>query len=459
MAADDQPRARGARGMRTFFVIWLGQLISVLGSGLTSFALGVWIFSETGQATPFALAVLFGTLPRLLLAPVAGSLADRWSRRWILILADIGNAVVTTTVLVLILIDGLQIWNIYLVSAVGSICSAFQEPAYMSSVTMLVPKQQLTRASGMMNVAQSLSVVVSPLLAGFLFGAIGLQGIILIDFATFFFAIGALLVVRIPQPKHVEIDGGRQNVLKDAAFGWRYLRQRPGLFSLLWYFAFVNFIINLSMVLLTPLVLSFADAEMLGVVQAVSGVGMLAGSVAMSAWGGPKRRIVGVLGFVALTGAGMAVAGLQPSVWVIAAGLFVLLFSAPFSSGCSQAIFQSKVEPGIQGRVFAVRSAISQALMPLAFLIAGPLADGVFNPLLQPGGELAGTIVAALFGVGDGRGIGLMFSLSGLLAVLATVWIALNPRVRRIETELPDVAIEEDAVVVPTALEQQAVGQ
>lgn len=433
------------RNMRTFFIIWAGQVISIIGSGLTSFALGVWIFQQTGQATPFAITVLFGTLPRLLLTPVAGSLADRWNRRWLMILADTGNALVTLAVVFLVLTDSLQIWNIYLVALVGSLFAAFQEPAYTASVTMLVPKKDLARASGLMQVAQSLEMLVAPLLAGILFGVIGLKGIVLIDFLTYFFAVGALLIVRIPQPPlttQVEQDG-RGKVWRDALFGWQYLRQRRGLFNLLLYFALVNFLLNLSAVLTGPLVLSFSTPPVLGAVQTATGLGMLLGSLVLGVWGGPKRRIIGVFGFIALGSVAVTAIGLRANPFWIGAGFFVFLFTVPIASGLSQAIFQTKVAPDVQGRVFAIRSLISRSIMPLAFLLAGPLADRLFEPLMRPGGALAESLAGTLLGVGPGRGIGLMFVISGILLMVATTFAFLNPRIRNLESELPDALPEE----------------
>ncbi len=440
MNSDLQPR-----NMRTFLIIWMGQVVSIIGSGLTSFALGVWIFQQTGQATPFAITVLFGTLPRLLLTPVAGSLADRWNRRWLMILADTGNALVTLVVVFLVMTDSLQIWNIYLVALAGSLFSAFQEPAYTASITMLVPKKDLARASGLMQVAQSLEMLIAPLLAGILFGLIGLRGIVLIDFLTYFFAVGALLIVRIPQPPLTTPaeEDGRGKIWRDAVFGWQYLRQRVGLFNLLLYFALVNFLLNLSGVLTGPLVLSFSTPPVLGAVQTATGFGMLLGGLVLGIWGGPKRRIAGVLGFIALGSLAVITIGLRANPFWIGAGYFFFLFTVPIASGCSQAIFQTKVAPDVQGRVFAIRSLISRSIMPLAFLLAGPLADRVFEPLMRPGGVLAESLPGMLIGVGVGRGIGLMFVISGLLLMLATAYAFLNPRIRNLESELPDALPEE----------------
>jgi DHA3 family macrolide efflux protein-like MFS transporter len=431
------------RNMRTFLLIWSGQVISMVGSGLTSFAVGVWLYQQTGQATPLALTYLFANLPRLLLTPYAGSLADRWSRRWVMVLADSGSAMTTLSLVALLSIGELQTWHVYLLVTISSAFSAFQEPAYTASISMLVPKDQLARASGLSQMGQAAEMLISPLLAGLLFGVIGLQGIILVDFVTFFFAVGALLLVDTPQPDVVESgEGKRGKVWRDATFGWNYLRTRPGLFGMLVYFALVNFLLNFSVVLTVPLVLSFGTPGVLGVVQMTAGLGMLAGSIVMSAWGGPRRRILAVIGFITLAGAGLLVAGLRSSALFVGAGMFILLFCIPLASAPSQAIFQTKIAPGVQGRVFAIRSMISRSMMPLAFLLAGPLADRIFEPLMQPGGALATTFLGTFLGSGPGRGIGLMFLLSGLTLLAASLAAYSTPRIRLVESDLPDVLPE-----------------
>ncbi|MEW5868956.1 MAG: MFS transporter [Chloroflexota bacterium] len=426
--------------MRVFLTIWIGQLISMLGSGLTGFALGVWIFDQTGQATPFALTVLFGSLPRLLLLPLAGSLADRCNRRWIMLLSDSGNALVTLVVLLVLNVGDLQVWHIYLLAIFGSIFSAFQEPAYSASVVMLVSKKDLGRANGLLQMGQALESIITPLLAGALFVIIGLRGIILIDFVTYFAALFTLLIVRIPQPKvEAAAKESKNTLLSDFTFGWNYLYNRPGLFGLLWYYAMVNFFLNLSSVLSGPLVLSNHPASVLGIVQTAAGIGMLGGSILLSAWGGPKgRRIPVVIGFIALAMLGPIVTGSGAHPAFITVGYFLLLFFVPLASGTSQAIFQSKIAPEAQGRVFAVRSMISRSIMPIAFLSAGPLADHVFEPLMRQGGLLAESFIGSLLGVGSGRGIGLLFILCGLLGIFASLLAYLNPRIRLVEDELPD---------------------
>ncbi|HET9906275.1 MAG TPA: MFS transporter [Anaerolineales bacterium] len=432
-ATDAQPG-----NMNKFLVIWLGQVVSMLGSGLTAFALGVWIFQKTGQATPFALTILFSNLPRILLLPVAGSLADRWNRRQIMILSDVGNALVTIGVFFLLMFSTLEVWHVYLIATLGSIFAAFQEPAYMASITMLVPKKDLARANGMMQMGQALEMVVTPLIAGLLFVSIGITGILTIDFVTFLFAVGALLLVSIPQPELSDEHKQTGSVLSDARFGWDYLKARPGLFGLLWYYAMMNFLLNWSGVLTGPMLLSQSSPRTLGIVQMVIGIGMLAGGILSSVWRGPKRRIPAVIGFIALALVGMVIAGLRSNPLVVGIGFFWLMLFIPLASASSQAVFQSKVAPDIQGRVFSIRGMISRSVMPIAYLTAGPLADRVFGPLMNTGGAWANTFLGTLLDVGPGRGIGLMFVLSAVIAIGISALVYANPRIRNLEDELPD---------------------
>ena len=425
------------KDMKTFFIIWGGQLVSMLGSGLTQFALGVWIYDQTKQATPFAIAVLFGSLPRIFLLPIAGSIADRFNRRKIMIAADVLSAVLTLAIFLLLGAGGLQQWHIYIFAMLGSVLSAFQEPAYTASIAMIVPKEKLGSANGMAQMGQAISSVLTPVMAGALFVFIGFNGIIFIDFVTFFFAITALLFVRIPQPERAA-EHKDKNIWQDMQFGWNFLYERKGLLGLLLYYAMVNFLLNWSAVLLITMVLSRFTADVLGLIQTVMGVGMLAGSIIMSAWGGAKKRIPTAIGFITIAVTGIVIAGLQPNPWLIGAGLFILMFSVPLASGNSQVVFQTKVPREIQGRVFSVRSTISQSMMPLAFLTAGPLADKFFEPLMRDGGALANTFIGQVIGTGAGRGIGLMAILAGLVGIIVSIFVYLNPRVRNLEDELPD---------------------
>ncbi len=433
-----------SKGMRTFIIIWLGQLASMIGSGLIGFALSVWIYDQTGQATPFALTALFSTLPRILLSPVAGAISDRWNRKKIMIVSDSLSGILTLLTAFLLLTGQMEIWMVYTISFLGSVFASFQQPAYSASIVMLVPKEQLTRANSMIQMGQALESILTPVMAGVLFATIGMQGIIIIDAATYLIALFTLIFVTIPQPEKIKVESKKLSVMKDIVFGWRYLAERRGLLGLLFYFAGVNFFANLCAVMIGPLVLSFGPATNLGVAQSVMGLGMLGGSLILSLWGGPKKKkINAVIGFIFLSAFGFLVAGFQPSLAYVSAGVFILMFFIPFASGPSSAIFASKVAPEVQGRVFATRSMIAQSMMPLAFILSGIMADNVFIPLLVEGGALADTFVGQWLGVGPGRGIGLMMICSGLLMLVISVIAYANPRIRNVETEIPDALPEE----------------
>lgn len=447
------------RGMQVFLLIWFGQLISLLGSGLTGFAMGVWVFQRTGSATQFTLIAFFGSIPFVLFSPIAGVLVDRWDRRWALILSQIGSSVTPLTLLLLVASGSFSVWPIYLIVAISSAFRAILIPAFAASTTLLVPKEQFARASGLVQIAFGVQLLLAPLMAGVLLGLIGLGGIFLIDLITFIFAIVTLLLVHIPKPEvSAEGKAARGTVRGEAAYGWRYILDRPGLFGLLIFFAISNFLMGTLIVLATPLILSFSGPAELGTVMSVSGVGTLLGSVLISVWGGPRRRIQGVLVPMLLSGVWMMAGGLAPSLILIGAAAFLLASGLPIVGGCSQAIWQSKVPPDIQGRVFAIRAMIASAALPIAYLLSGPLAEYVFNPLLAPGGALAGS-VGQVIGVGPGRGIGLLFIVLGALTIVATIGGYMYPRLRRVEQELPDVIPDQPPAdtesAAPGAIEPQ----
>jgi MFS family permease len=422
--------------MRTFTFLWAGQLISALGTGLGQFALGVWVYRQTGSATQFAMMAFVAASVALALTPVAGTLADRWDRRRILILSDAGSGAMTLTIAFLLFTDRLQTWHVYPIVAVMVGFSVLQGPALTASVGSLVPREHLARASGMVQMSRAVAQILAPLAGGILIGRIGYQGLLLIDCVTFLFAVTTLLMLSIPSPPRPE-DAKRRSLTGDFAVGWRYLRERPGLLSLMSLYAVTNFSMAIVQVLLTPLVLSFATPIELGTVESAAAAGLLLGSLGLSIWGGPKNRVWGIFGLLLFQGCLLFLGGVQPSIPLIALVAFAFMSTLPIISGCSQAILQSKVDSGVQGRVFGMAGFIAASTVPLAAAVSGPLADWVFEPALAPGGALAGS-VGRLIGVGTGRGIGLLFILLGLFVVIVVPLAFLNPRLRRVESELPD---------------------
>jgi MFS transporter, DHA3 family, macrolide efflux protein len=444
-----RPAAALSPSMRGFALIWFGQLISGIGSGLTGFTLGVVVFERTGSATQFTFIFLCATLPSIVLLPIAGAFIDRWDRRWMMIIGNIGAGLSKLVLAWLVYAHRLEVSYVYAVVIAVSTFNLFLGTAFTVLTTRLVPRQHYGRASGMVQAAQSAAQILPPVLGGILLRSIQLPGVILVDVATYIVAIATLLAVRVARARARPPEPGADTAAasqaappargplgRNVTYGWAYIKERPGLLGLLLYFASVNFVISSATVLFTPMVLSFGDAKTLGTILSISGVGFLAGSLVMSVWGGPRKRVRGVFGFGLLLGASSIVASLRPSAGLITVGTVGMFFSLPIINGCSQAIWQSKTPYEVQGRVFAVRRMIGASTIPLAYLLAGPLADRVFEPLMATGPVRA--VLGPLIGEGRGRGIALMFMIAGVVTMLSQLGGYLYPRLRNVEDELPE---------------------
>lgn len=442
-------------GMKAFGTIWIGQLVSLLGSGLTSFALGIWALERTSSVTQYTLILVCASVPAILVAPFAGALVDRWDRKWVMFWTDLGPGAITLTYAALLWQGDLQVWHIYIGAALNSMFSTFQWPAYVSSITMLVDRSQYGRVNGMLEFGQAGTTIAAPALAGLMLSVMDIWGVLLVDFATFLFAAATLLLVHIPRPEQsAEARKASGSIWKEAAYGWTFIRERPGLLNLLLFFATVNLVVCACGVAIVPMVLAFSGSKAaVGSIMSVVGIGMLIGGAIMTATGGPKPRIYGVLGVGMLLSVCFVLIGLKPSLLLVGAGVLLWYIGLPIMNGSSTAIWQSKTPADVQGRVFAMRRMIAQFTTPIGDFSAGPLADKLFIPLLLPGGALADTAIGRVVGVGPGRGIGLMFLTMAVVPGLAALWGFLNPRVRNVETELPD-APRRQAAPPPPAEEE-----
>lgn len=425
------------QNFRTFLLIWLGGTVSALGSALTGFVIGVWAFQQTGSATLFSLIAVAGIVPAILVAPFAGALADRWDRRRMMVWGTVAAMVVTAATAALMATGRLQVWHLYVTSLVASVVGASVRPASMAVSTSLIPPEQFGRASGLMQFGGAGIRIVAPILAGILLARIHATGVLLLDLASFAVVLVIFLAVRVPQPHLAAGAGPRASLLADAREGWRYVRERPGIFGMLLYFSCIGIAPVISLVLLTPLVLRAADEVVLGTVMSVAGAGTLAGGFLMSTWGGPRRRFHGIVASGMILGVGVIVAGLRSDPAVIAAGVFCIALGGPIMTGCFNALWQVKTPLHLHGRVFATITMVAESSMPLALVAAGPAADYLLEPLMAPGGALSG-VLGPYLGVGPGRGIGLLYVGLGVFVLVATAVASRIPRLRLAEDELED---------------------
>jgi MFS family permease len=432
--------------MRTFLIIWGGQLVSLLGTGMTRFALLIWAWQQTGEATTLALLGFFSYGPYVLISPLAGVVVDRLDRRLVMLFADLCAGLMTIGLLLLFTAGDLRIWHLFLAQSLTSVFEAFQIPAYSAATTMLVPREQYARISGMYSLAQSASTVLAPIFAGALLVLIDINGVMLVDVATFLIAIIALQLVRIPPPPVTADDSETQgSKLKELSFGCRYIFARRGLLGLLLTFAGMNLFAALTYYSILPAMIlarTANDQLALATVQGALGVGGMAGGLLISIWGGSKKRIHVCLMGAALSflvGDLLMAVGRTVSVWMVAA--FLAAVFIPFITSAERAIWQSKVAPGVQGRVFSTKGMFQQATLPIGYLLAGPLADWVFEPAMAVGGSLS-DVFGWLVGTGPGAGMGLMFACTSILGTAMSLSGYLFRSVRNVEMDLPDHTVE-----------------
>lgn len=439
-------------GLRAYVIVWSGQFLSLLGSGLTGFALGVYVYRLTGSATTLGIVFALGLLPSILAAPFTGSLVDRWGTKRALLVSNAGNMLVTLVLAVLLVTHTFAVWHVYLIVATGSVVAALEIPAFGAMAPQLVPRDQLGRVNGMRMFAIATSQVLAPVLAGFLIVTIQIQGIVLIDFVSFTFGILTLCAVRIPPVRPAGAAAvERRNLLAESADGWRHIAARRGLLALLVFLGAMNFSAGFIDLLITPLVLSFASPDALGTVLSIGGIGMVITSLAVSVWGGPRRRVRGVLGFSLVLAAATVLGSVRPDVALIAVAAFVFMGALGVVIATNQAIWQTKVQPHLMGRVIAIVNMVSQIPQLAAYAVAGLLVDLVFEPLVGRDRVRSATL-ATVIGDGPGRGIALLMMVMGGLIALTVAVAAAHPRLRHLEEELPDVTPEpDDATPEPVA--------
>jgi MFS transporter, DHA3 family, macrolide efflux protein len=427
--------------MLAFVIVWIGQLISVVASQMTNFAMTLWIYQQTNSAMALGLAQVFWVTPFLLISPIAGVMVDRYNRKLMMMISDIGSGIATLFILIMQAMGILQIWHLYLAMAVGGLVNAFQWPAYTAAITTMMPKEQYGRANGMMSLVDAGPGVIAPILGAALLAFIKLTGVLLIDVITYGIAIVSLAIVIIPQP--VESAEGRKaksNIWKESIFGFKYIFARPGLMGLLSVFLFGNLFSAIATTLSNPEILARTgnNSMMMGTVQSTAAIAAVVGGIVMSIWGGFKRQINGVLlGWFLSSLFGMTLFGFgrDLSIWIPT--VMVMTVFGPMINSASQTIWQSKVPPDLQGRVFSSRRLIAWITQPLAPLIAGSLADYVLEPAMKTESGLS-RVFGGVYGIGPGAGMGLLITLCGLAATLVAVVGFSIPTIRNVEDSLPD---------------------
>ena len=364
-----------------FFTVWTGQAFSLFGSALVQFALIWWLTQESGSATVLAIATLVGMLPMIVLGPFAGALVDRGNRRLIMIFADATIAVFSLLLAWLFVTDIVQIWHVYAVMAMRSLGGAFHFPAISASTPLMVPEEQLTRVNGLNQTLQGINGLIAPPVGALLISILPTHGILLIDVGTAILAILPLLFISIPQPKRHEDseNKGKPSLLQDIRAALIYIRTWPGLVAILFMALFLNFLLVPTGALFPLLVTKHFEkgALELGLINSLEGIGIIAGGILLSVWGGFKKKIVTSMAGIILLGTAVMLLGFTPaSLFSMAlVAIFLLGFAIPITNGPIGALFQSVIRQDMQGRVMSMVNSAATAIAPLGLLIAGPLSD------------------------------------------------------------------------------------
>lgn len=441
--------------LRTFYVLVFTQVFSMLGSAMTTFAVSVWVYTETGSTTPLLLTAFFYWLPRVLLSSFAGVLADRFSRKRLIVLGDAGQAVPTLLLALSFLSGHFAVWHLYAVAFVQALFALVQGPAIMASITLLVPDAQRPRANALIAIADPLAGLLAPALGGVLYTAVGVAGVIFIDLATFLAAVAVIARIDIPRPSvSADSAAARGSLWQEATLGIRFLRQRPGLLILVLYFTFLNLMTNGPLMLRTPYILERTGSEeLLGVLLTLSTLGLVVGGLITVVWQGTRPRVHTI--FPALIGGGVALMlfSLVRSPLALAVVGFVMQLPYKMSNAHVSAIWQAKVPPDMQGRVFAFGSQLALFALPFTYLLSGPLVDRFLEPAVDTS---AWAPLAPLFGREPGAGIALYIFVSALIWLVGTVAVYALPAVRHLEGDLRDYGTESATADAPGQLLTEA---
>ncbi|MEN8171519.1 MAG: MFS transporter [Chloroflexota bacterium] len=430
-----------SRGMEQFYILWFGQFVSIFATRMTRFAITLWAWELTGTTTALVLVGVASSIPSIIFSPIAGTLVDRWNRKFVMMLSDFGSAFTTLILLLLFLTENIEMWHLYAAGAIAGVFGSFQYPAYSSVVSSMVSKEQLSRANSMRTVISSASGIGAPLLAGVLIVTIKINGIMLIDLATFLLAFGTLVMLKIPQPKESEAGKeGKGSIWEETIYGLKYIIERKSLAAIFIFFAVSNIAAAFGYPIMSPMILSKTgdNATILGTIQSVGSAGFLIGGLITSFWSGPKKRIHGInFSFIlwGLMGAFVFGTGWGMTAWVV--GAFFMNIFNPMLNSLYIAILQSKIEPDLQGRIFGLEYTISIVTWPLGQVAAGLLVDNFLEPGLMPGGSLS-VAFSSLVGTGPGAGMGLIIVISGFLSILVGIAGYAIKSIRDIETLLPD---------------------
>ncbi|AKB73970.1 Macrolide-efflux protein [Methanosarcina lacustris Z-7289] len=414
-----------------FLLIWFGQFISIIGSGLTIFSLGVYVYQQTGTASSYVFILMCAFLPPFLLKPYGGILADRHDRRLMMVIGDSGSTLGLLFIFIMMLKGNIELWQIYLGIAISSTFSAFQEPAYKALITDLLPENQYAKASGLVQLASSAQYLISPFLAGILLTIMDIKFVFLIDVATFLIASSIVIWIR-NISGITQITKPEQNNMADLKEGIQEFSKNRGVVNLVITTMFVLFFVGLLQSLIIPMLLNLTTVKAAGITQSICASGILIGSLFIGVFGNKNKYVKTLSISLFISGIFFANLGFSTNIAYVTLAGFLFFATLPFINTSIEVLIRKNIDNSKQGRVWSIISMVTYLGSIIAFAVAGFLADKIFNPLLEPEGLLSET-AGSIIGVGESRGIALMFIISGLMISIIALLIWKNKKIKELE--------------------------
>lgn len=418
-------------GFKKFLIIWCGEFISSIGSGMTAFGLGIYVWQLTQSAMAVSMIEMAALLPMMLLSPVAGVLADRYDRRLLMILGDFVSAFGLVAMLLLMRFGNIQVWQIFACVAFNSVFVSLLDPAYKATVTDLLTEDEYSKASGLVSIASSSKFLISPVLAGLVLAVWGMELILVIDISTIFVTILAIFSVR----KSIAVVAQNKKELdfmKDFKEGWKIITEAKGVLLLIVLVSLLMFYMGFIQVLSKPLMLTLTTEKITGILQTICACGMLVTSILIGSGTFKSKYVdVMVISFV-VAGIMMVVLGATTNIPLLVGAAFIFFAALPYATTSIDVLIRRNIENDKQGRAWGLISLISQIGYIVAYIFAGIFSDYIFIPAFKEGGALAGS-VGKIIGVGPGRGIGFLIMLAGLCLVITALLVFNSKQIREME--------------------------
>jgi diaminobutyrate-2-oxoglutarate transaminase len=443
-----------------FALLWVSETILDMGSALMGFALGVWIFQRTGSAEQFAISVLAAAVPAAFVTPFAGALSDRFDRRWVITGCDAILAAMVTVLAFVVFENKLTVQILYGFNVIGATLASVRMPAYRAAVSVIVPKDRMTEASGLIGVTQNLLQIAAPLVAGYLMGFSGLKGVLMIDIAMVAAGAAVIFVALTRATAALRWTGATDELpimkgIADSFFSaFRYFKTAPLMSGLAIYALLQESLLIVVTALITPLVLSTKTSGILGVILTCGALGGIAGSALLLVLRIQKRLMAWVLISDAVLSFFVLLVGFTRITALWCTYAFFALFASSASAGCANALWMRKTPRARRGSIFGLIQSLNLLATCVVMLAGGYLSERVFAPALASGGAWAGSIGAWL-GSGKGQGLAFMFIVCGACSCLVSLMALAQRRLRRLDELVPDgtEATDEPALSNPSVAE------